>query len=58
MSNQSTLTKIKRIATVLEHEELDAIECVDKVKCVLNDENIAAIDKILKLKELCKDYGK
>ena len=54
----SCIKELKILANSLTVKEHDAVDCILKVKNIVNNDEISPAVKILKLKQLCKEYGK
>lgn len=54
----SCITELKQIASSLTDIDFESNKCIVKIKEILKDEKTSAAQKILKLKEICKDYDK
>ena len=58
MEKPSCINELKQLANSLTEKETDAIECVAKVKEIINNTELTTKEKLIKLKDLCKDHGK
>jgi hypothetical protein len=57
MEKPSCINELKRIASSLTISDIDAVECITRVKDIINDSKLTDIEKISKLKDLCEDHG-
>jgi hypothetical protein len=56
MEKPSCIKKLKQLANTLTNKDVEATDCIEKLKAVIDNDNLSANQKILKLKELCKNY--
>jgi hypothetical protein len=54
----SCIKKLKRLANSLTGCETDVTLCVAKVKEIIDNTKLSTTEKLSKLKEFCKEYGK
>jgi hypothetical protein len=64
MEKPSCIKELKRLASsltdtsVIDTTDSMTMICISKVKEVVNSDDLSAIQKIIKLKEICKEHGK
>lgn len=58
MEKPSCITELKELANSLTDLDMAATACIAKVKEIVNSDDLSAAQKIIKLKEICKDHGK
>lgn len=58
MEKPSCIKELKQLANSLTIIDIDLKECIDKIKCIVSTKDIDDSQKVLKIKELCKEHGK
>lgn len=54
----SCIKDLKRLANYLTGDSLDVKDYMFKIKNILESKDINDMQKVIKIKELCKEYGK
>jgi hypothetical protein len=57
MEKPSCIKELKKVAISLAADNVMTSDCISLVKSIINS-NQTAEQKIIKIKELCKEYGK
>jgi hypothetical protein len=58
MEKPSCIRELKQLANSLTGIDIDLKGCMDKIKNIVSTKDIDDSQKVLKIKELCEEYGK
>ena len=58
MERPSCIRELKQLANTLTAKDNEVAVCIAKVKEIVNCDNLSPVEKIIKLKEICKEHGK
>lgn len=58
MEKPSCIKELKRLANVISSDDGYSVSCMNRVKQIIDNEALSSTEKIIKLKEICKEHGK
>lgn len=58
MEKPSCIKELKQLASTLAIKDAETLDCISRVKQVVNNNDLSPMDKIIKLKEICREHGK
>ena len=58
MEKPSCISQLKDLAESLTDRDANLKKCMSTIKKVIHDENLSSDEIVIKLKDICKTYGK